>query len=124
MNERERFIAAMARRGVTDMNLVWIDPWSTGFYGDETEYDGRRYVRGICWVKDGHDDENGYAHPVENLAVLFDFHTQEILRVDDFDAAVARRAAHGGTGDTVWQIAAAHDWLDQISAPATPHRPE
>ena len=88
LRKHDGFKAAMARRGVTDMELVWIDPWSTGFYGDEEEYDGRRYVRGICWVQDGPDDDNGYAHPVENLAVLFDFHTKEILRIDDFDPVV------------------------------------
>ncbi|NLX10902.1 MAG: argininosuccinate lyase [Chloroflexi bacterium] len=55
---------------------------------------------------------------------ISDVFEDDVRAVFDFDAAVARRAAHGGTGDTVWQIAAAHDWLDQISAPATPHRPE
>ncbi|MCC6943571.1 MAG: primary-amine oxidase [Thermomicrobiales bacterium] len=88
LRDDPRFQAAMARRGVTDMSLIWVDPWSTGDYGDETEYAGRRYVRGLVWVMDGAGDDNGYAHPVENLAVLFDLNTQEILRIDDFDPVV------------------------------------
>ncbi len=67
------------------MELCWIDPWTSGAYDDEQDYAGRRWVRGLVWVKDGHDDDNGYAHPVENLCILFDLHTQEVIRIDDFD---------------------------------------
>ncbi|MGE3798572.1 MAG: primary-amine oxidase, partial [Thermomicrobiales bacterium] len=88
LRHHDGFKAAMARRGVHDMSMVWIDPWTTGSYDDETAYADRRYVRGLVWVQDGPDDENGYAHPVENLAVLFDLNTMEVLRIDDFDPVV------------------------------------
>lgn len=88
LRQHDGFKAAMARRGVTDMELCWIDPWTSGAYDDETEFADRRWVRGLVWVKDGADDDNGYAHPVENLCVLFDLHTQDVLRIDDFDPVV------------------------------------
>ena len=88
LRQHDGFKAAMSRRGVTDMELVWVDPWTSGAYDDETDYADRRWVRGLVWVKDGADDDNGYAHPVENLCILFDLHTQEVLRIDDFDPIV------------------------------------
>src|SRR6266849_8246490 len=32
-----QFQAAMARRGITDMVMVMVDPWSAGYYGPEEE---------------------------------------------------------------------------------------
>jgi primary-amine oxidase len=58
------FQAAMHRRGITDMDLVWVDPWPFGVYEDETDLEGRRLTRGIVWVRSSPDDDNGYAHPV------------------------------------------------------------
>ncbi len=84
VREHPDFRTAMHRRGITDMDLVWVDPWSAGAYDDETEYAGRRLTRGLVWVKAGPEDDNGYAHPVENVIVLFDLHEMAVIRVDDF----------------------------------------
>jgi len=77
------FRAALARRGITDMDLVWVDPWSVGAYHDETELRGRRLARGLIWVRSGEHDDNGYAHPVENLHTMYDLDTGEVLWVQD-----------------------------------------
>ncbi|HEX5991529.1 MAG TPA: hypothetical protein VFY70_03105, partial [Thermomicrobiales bacterium] len=77
------FQAAMHRRGITDMDLVWVDPWPFGVYEDEADLEGRRLTRGIVWVRSSPDDENGYAHPVENVIVIFDLHDMEVVRVED-----------------------------------------
>jgi primary-amine oxidase len=74
-----RFREALARRGVTNMDLVMVDPWSAGFYEDP---EGRRLVRALAWVRAGEDD-NGYAHPIENVAVLVDLHEMQVVRVED-----------------------------------------
>jgi primary-amine oxidase len=75
------FQAAMRRRGVEDMSLVWVDPWSTGHYpGQEND---RRLSRALIWVKNDPDDDNGYAHPVENLAVTVDLHEQKVVAIED-----------------------------------------
>ncbi|MEO1063804.1 MAG: primary-amine oxidase [Actinomycetota bacterium] len=75
------FQAAMAKRGITDMDLVTIDPWSAGNYGDPVESD-HRIIRGLVWVHDQPGD-NQYARPVDGLTVLYDLTEGRILRIDD-----------------------------------------
>jgi primary-amine oxidase len=77
------FQDAMHRRGITDMELVWVDPWPFGIYEDEADLEGRRLTRGIVWTRATPDDDNGYAHPVENVIVIFDLNEMAVLRVDD-----------------------------------------
>jgi primary-amine oxidase len=75
-----RFQEALSKRGVTDMSLVMVDPWSAGWYEDPQ---GRRLLRALCWVRASPDD-NGYMHPVENVAVLVDMHELRVVEVEDF----------------------------------------
>src|SRR5919112_4987340 len=91
------FQAAMRRRDITDMDLVWIDPWPFGVYEDEADLEGRRLTRGIVWVRSSPEDDNGYAHPVENVIVIFDLHDMEVVRVEDHGVVVvpARNANYG-----------------------------
>jgi primary-amine oxidase len=75
------FIAAMARRGITDLANIQVDPFSAGNFGFENERD-HRIVH--CWVyyRTGKYD-NGYAHPVEGLNVIYDLNRQAVLQVLD-----------------------------------------
>jgi primary-amine oxidase len=75
-----RFREALAKRGVTDMDLVMLDPWSAGSYEDP---EGRRLSRALTWVRKESTD-HGYAHPVDNLVTLVDLHEMQVVRVDDF----------------------------------------
>ncbi len=75
------FIAAMAKRGVTDLSNIQIDPFSAGNFGFEDER-GRRLVHCLVYLRSDPSD-NGYAHPVEGLNVLFDLNRVEVLRVID-----------------------------------------
>lgn len=75
------FQAALARRGITDMDLVQVDTWSAGYYGDETEI-GRRLTRAYVWLRQSPTD-NGYAHPVEGVVPVLDIDTHELLAVED-----------------------------------------
>ncbi|MEA2514463.1 MAG: primary-amine oxidase, partial [Thermomicrobiales bacterium] len=84
VREHPEFREAMRRRGITDMELVWVDPWTAGAYDDETDHAHRRLARGLVWVRDGADDDNGYAHPVENVILTFDLNDGKILRLQDF----------------------------------------
>ncbi|HLI50317.1 MAG TPA: hypothetical protein VKU87_00890, partial [Thermomicrobiaceae bacterium] len=70
------------KRGITDMDLVLVDPWSAGFYGDDSER-GRRLVRALAWVRTS-PGGNAYAHPVENVAIIVDLNAQEVVRVEDY----------------------------------------
>ncbi|MEM9150988.1 MAG: tyramine oxidase, partial [Cyanobacteria bacterium P01_F01_bin.3] len=44
------FQAVIAKRGITNPDLVMVDPWSAGNYGIAEE-DGVRLSRALCWVK-------------------------------------------------------------------------
>lgn len=75
------FIAAMAKRGVTDLSNCQVDPFSAGNFGFPDE-EGRRLVH--CWIYTRLDPtDNGYAHPVEGLSVLFDLNSNEVVEVID-----------------------------------------
>ena len=94
------FQAAMRRRGITDMDLVWVDPWPFGVYEDEADLEGRRLTRGIVWVRSSPDDDNGYAHPVENVIVIFDLHEMAVVRIEDHGVVpVPARNANYGLDD-------------------------
>jgi primary-amine oxidase len=77
------FQAAMHRRGIGDMDFVWVDPWPFGVYDDEADLAGRRLTRGLVWVRVNAGDDNGYAHPVENVIVIFDLNEMAVVRVED-----------------------------------------
>ncbi len=76
-----RYQAAMKKRGIVQMDLVMIDPWSAGNYEgrDNTQ---QRLVRALSWVRQTPDD-NGYAHPVEGLITIVDLNTMKVLEVED-----------------------------------------
>ena len=57
------FREALAKRGITDIDLVMVDPWSAGNYGIEGE-DGMRLSYSLCWLRSSPKD-NGYARPIE-----------------------------------------------------------
>ena len=80
-----RFVAALAKRGITDIDRVQVDPWSAGNYGLPDEA-GRRISHTFCWYRSSPDD-NGYAHPIEGLCAVIDLDRAEVLRIDDYGVA-------------------------------------
>ncbi|MBO0663730.1 primary-amine oxidase [Jiella sp. MQZ9-1] len=76
------FIAACEKRGIFDMSMVCIDPWSAGNFGIEGE-EGRHLAHVFAWLR-LYENENFYAHPIEGLNAVLDLKTQEIIRVDDY----------------------------------------
>lgn len=77
------FQKALKRRGITDLDLVMIDPWPAGNFDIEEEK-GRRLVVGRCWLRASPHD-NGYARPIEGVTVLVDLNRMEVLKVNEFD---------------------------------------
>src|SRR6218665_580516 len=68
--------AALAKRGILDTSLVWVDPESiTGF--EPEGYEDRRLSWGSVWHRESADD-NGYARPVAGLVPIIDLETFEI----------------------------------------------
>jgi primary-amine oxidase len=75
------FREALRKRGITDAELVMVDPWSVGWYGEAKEK-GRRLTRGFCWLRRSARD-NGYARPLEGLHPLVDLNAMEVIEVED-----------------------------------------
>jgi primary-amine oxidase len=76
-----RFISAMAKRGITDLDSLQIDPWPAGNFGVPAEQ-GRRLVRAVSYLHHGERD-NPYAHPVEGVVATVDVTTMEVIEVVD-----------------------------------------
>jgi primary-amine oxidase len=75
------WVAALARRGVTDLDQVQLDPWPPGAFGDAAEQ-GTRLTRVVAYVR--HDpNDNGYAHPVEGVVAIVDLVTADVVAVED-----------------------------------------
>lgn len=77
-----RFIAACEKRGIEDMDMVCVDPWSAGNFGVAGE-EGLHLCHTFAWVRTREDD-NLYAHPIEGVCAVIDIKKMEVLRVDDY----------------------------------------
>jgi primary-amine oxidase len=71
----------MRKRGITDFDLVQIDPWPAGTFGSPHE-EGRRISRCISFLRESQTD-NGYARPIEGVVAFFDQGCGEVLEVLD-----------------------------------------
>jgi primary-amine oxidase len=72
---------ALAKRGITDTSLVWVDPESiTGFVPEDLA--DRRLSWGTVWYREFPED-NGYARPVAGVVPILDLDTLEVVRVED-----------------------------------------
>ncbi len=75
------FQAALRKRGITNLELVMVDPWSAGNYGTEEE-NTRRISRAISFVR-SHPTDNGYAHPIEGVLAIVDLNKMEVVKIED-----------------------------------------
>ena len=81
LHECPEWIAALAERGIDDLDKVQIDPWPTGNFGVDAE-EGRRVARCIAYYRDD-KEANGYARPIEGLLARVDVARGEVLEVLD-----------------------------------------
>src|ERR1700747_2536111 len=91
---------AMRRRGITDFDMVMIDPWSVGYNGPEDAARRGRFPRPLTWVRQGDPDDNGYARPVEGLIVRFDLDRMEVVDIEDH--GVVPLPPHSGNYTAEW----------------------
>jgi primary-amine oxidase len=82
LKDNPEFQAALAKRGITDMSMVMVDPWSAGNYGAPDEQT-KRLVRALTWVRIGDPNDNGYAHPIEGVLAEVDLNKMEVVRIVD-----------------------------------------
>jgi primary-amine oxidase len=76
------FQAALARRGIHDLSLVTVDPWSAGNFGFADE-EGIRLARTLSWLRASPFDHQ-YARPIEGVVCYVDLNQMRVLRVDDY----------------------------------------
>jgi primary-amine oxidase len=81
VKEDERWIAAMAKRGLTDPDQLIVNPLSAGVLADHEH--GHRVQRCFTFVSTGADDL-GWAHPVDGVVAMVDVVTGEVLDVIDY----------------------------------------
>lgn len=84
VKESPEWQAAMRRRGVTDFDLVQVDPMSAGNFGFENEQ-GLRIVRSVCYLPSNIQD-NAYAHPIDGVVTYVDLTNGRVLAVIDDEA--------------------------------------
>ena len=75
-----RVVEALNARGLTDLDLVCFEPWSVGWFGEDAQ--GRRLMRALVFVRQSPDD-SPYAHPIENLVVIYDLSSGTVARIED-----------------------------------------
>jgi primary-amine oxidase len=81
------FQEALRKRGVTDADLVMVEPWSAGVYGTELpEEAGLRRMRALCFVRSEPKD-NGYARPVDSMVIVVDLYKMEVTRIEEYPIA-------------------------------------
>ncbi len=75
-------IAAVANRGITDLDLVFFDTWTYGDAVAPPEFRDRRIGWSDSWVKDK-PGANPYARMLSGLHCIIDLNTMELLRIED-----------------------------------------
>ncbi|OCB58483.1 tyramine oxidase [Mycobacterium vulneris] len=75
-------IAALAKRGITDLDNVFMDTWTYGDAVAPPEYRDRRIGWSDTWYKQA-AGANPYAHPVSGLHCVIDINSMEVLRVEN-----------------------------------------
>jgi primary-amine oxidase len=78
--EHPDWLAALAKRGITDASLLHIEPWLAGVRPPEMPTG--RVFRAIAFLHT-HPDDNYYARPIGGLAALIDTDSGKVI-VQDF----------------------------------------
>jgi primary-amine oxidase len=80
VHQDERWLAAMAKRGLTDVSQLRVNPLSAGAPAPDER--GRRLQRCFTFLQKTPDDL-GWAHPVDGVTVVVDVVTREVVEVTD-----------------------------------------
>ena len=75
-------IAALKKRGITDLDLVFMDTWTYGDAVAPDKYRDRRLGWSDTWLR-SEPGANPYAHPVSGLHCVIDLNTMQLLEIED-----------------------------------------
>jgi primary-amine oxidase len=84
-------VAALAKRDITDLDLVLIDTWAYGHSLIPAEFADRRVGWTDVWRR-AVPGGNPYANPVSGLHCVIDLNTMELLQLEDTPPAGPNRA--------------------------------
>ncbi|MEU3855164.1 primary-amine oxidase [Streptomyces sp. NPDC029554] len=77
-----RYVEALAKRGITDLSLVQLDPFGAGNQGD-IDLQGRRLWNCVSYYRHFPED-NGYAHVIEGVIATVDTVKREVYAIHDY----------------------------------------
>ncbi|MFJ9587966.1 primary-amine oxidase [Streptomyces acidicola] len=77
-----RYVKALAKRGITDLSLVQLDPFGAGNQG-EIDLEGRRLWNCVSYHRHFPED-NGYAHVIEGVIATVDTVKREVYAINDY----------------------------------------
>lgn len=75
------FREILAKRGITNLDLVVVDPWGVGNFGF-TDEEGTRLSRCICYLRSTADG-NFYSRPIDGVIPVVDLNSMQVLRIED-----------------------------------------
>ena len=81
LKQNPEVVAALAERGLTDLDLVLLDTWTYGAAVMPPEWRDRRLGWVDVWARET-PNGNPYAHPVNGLKFVVDMNTFELLQID------------------------------------------
>jgi primary-amine oxidase len=81
VKQHPEFVAALAKRGITDLDAVVVDPWAIGNFGFADEV-GLRLSRCICYLRTT-PHSNFYSRPIDGLVPVVNLNTMEVLNIED-----------------------------------------
>jgi primary-amine oxidase len=81
----DRWRAAMARRGIANLDDVAVDGWAPGVLSPEERRAGARLMRGLAYYKGG-GVQNFYARPIEGVVATVDMTAGRVVDLLDVDA--------------------------------------
>ncbi|WP_416676719.1 primary-amine oxidase [Egbenema bharatensis] len=81
VKQHPEFVAALAKRGITDLDAVVVDPWAIGNFGFTDEVN-LRLSRCICYLRTT-PYSNFYSRPIDGLVPVVNLNTMEVLKIED-----------------------------------------
>ncbi|MET0454445.1 MAG: primary-amine oxidase [Mycobacterium sp.] len=82
MREHPDVVAALAKRGFTDLSLLLMDVWTYGKAMMPEQHAHRRLGWCDLWARET-PEGNPFAHPISGLKLLVDMNTLELLEIED-----------------------------------------
>ncbi len=92
----------LRKRGITNVDLVMVDPWSPGYYGPQDD-PANRIIQALSWVR-ADEKDNGYAHPIEGLLTFVDMNARKVIRIEDYEDVPLPPESGNYTADAVGKL--------------------